>query len=121
MTAPPASMRLLGSRDVTGVVQVHDVAGLLDQLRPVPARIEPLLVVASRSQAAAASHTLSLARAGAPGATGVVHGSTLPPLARRGLVELLATWSTNLTASQLLVVCEAIERAMVAGAVLTSV
>ena len=121
MTAPPASMRLLGSRDVSGVVEVHDVEGLVDLLRPLPARIEPLLVVAAQSQVAAARHTLSLARAGAPGATGVVHGSSLPPLARRGLVELLASWSQTLNASQLLVLCEAIERVMVAGVALTSV
>jgi hypothetical protein len=121
MTAPPASMRLLGSREVNGVLDVHDVASLVDGLRPLAARGEPLLVVAPAAHAARARHTLSLARAGAPGATGVVHGSSLPPLARRGLVEVLASLSGTLSSGELLVVCEALERTMVAGAAVTSV
>ncbi len=121
MNAPSASMRVLGSRDVSGVLAVDDVGGLLDQLRPLPARTDPLLVVAPETDASRARHTLSLARAGAPGATGVVHASSLPPLARRGLVEVLGSMSAGLSAGQLLVAAEAVEGAMVAGAVLASV
>lgn len=121
MTTPPGRVRLLGSREVGGVVAVDDVASLVDRLRPHTAREDTLLVVASTDEADTARHTLSLARAGAPGAAGVVHASSLPPLGRRGLVEVLGSMSGSFTAGQLLVVCEALERAMTAGAVLRSV
>ncbi len=120
MTAAP-SLRLLGSREATGVIGVDDVPTLLDQLRPAAARDEAVLVVASTEQAATARRTVSLARAGAPGALGIVHASSLPPLARRGLVEVLSSLSPTLTAGQLLLVCEALERTMIAGAAVTSV
>ncbi|GAB3591168.1 hypothetical protein GCM10027446_08190 [Angustibacter peucedani] len=121
MTTAQGRVRLLGSREVGGVIGVDDVAGLVDQLRPHAAREDALLVVAAAAEADAVRHTLSLARAGAPGATGVVHASTLPPLARRGLVEVLGSMQGSFTAGQLLVVCEALERTMTAGAAVTSV
>ncbi len=121
MAAAPGRVRLLGSREVAGVVDVDDVAGLVDRLRPHGAREDALLVVASASEAPAVRRTLSLARAGAPGSNGVVHASALPPLARRGLVEVLASMSGSFSAGQLLLVCEALERTMTAGAVVTSV
>lgn len=119
-TTAGAQMRVLGSRDVAGVLDVDDVDTLLGQLRPLPARTDPLLVVAPADVAARARRTLSMARAGAPGATGVVHASSLPPLARRGLVDLVTSLPGPLTAGELLVACEAIERTMVAGAVVGS-
>src|SRR3954451_13033532 len=121
MTTAPGQVRLLGSREVGGVVGVDEVATLVDQLRPHAAREEPLLVVAAAAEATAVRHTLSLARAGAPGATGVVHASSLPPLARRGLVEVLSSMSGSFSAGELLLVCEALERTMTAGAAVTSV
>lgn len=121
MTTPPGRVRLLGSREVGGVVAVDDVASLVDRLRPHAAREEALLVVASTDEADTIRHSLSLARAGAPGAAAVVHASCLPPLGRRGLVEVLGSMSGSFTAGQLLVVCEALERTMIAGAALGSV
>ena len=120
MTTTSARMRVLGSRDVSGVLDVEDVDALLEQLRPAPARTDPLLVVAPADVAERARRTLSMARAGAPGATGVVHATGLPPLARRGLVDILASLPGSLSAGELLVACEALERSMVAGAVLGS-
>jgi hypothetical protein len=113
-------MRVLGSRDVCGVLDVEDVDSLLDQLRPAPARVDPLLLVVPATVASRARRTLSMARAGAPGTTGVVHASSLPPLARRGLVDIVAALPGQLSAGQLLVACEAVERSMIAGAVLGS-
>jgi hypothetical protein len=120
MTAPQALMRLLGSSTVHGSVAVDDVGALVDHLRPIGTRSEPLLLVTAASAAATAGRTLSLARAGAPGARATVHASTLPPLARRGLVEILASLR-EYSAGQLLVVAEAFERTMLAGAVVSSV
>ncbi len=121
MTTSKGRVRLLGSREVGGVVEVDDVASLVDRLRPHAAREDALLVVAPADEADTVRHTLSLARAGAPGATGVVHATSLPPLGRRGLVEVLGSMSGSFSAGQLLVVCEALERTMTAGAVLGSV
>lgn len=121
MTAAPEGIRLLGSRVVGGVLDVDDVAGLVAQLRPQCAREDALLLVAPAAAAADVRNTLSLARAGAPGSNGVVHASSLPPLARRGLVEVLGSMSGSFSAGQLLLVCEALERTMTAGAALTSV
>lgn len=120
MSTTSAQMRVLGSRDVAGVLDVEDVDALLDQLRPLAARTDPMLVVAPAEVAGRARRTLSMARAGAPGATGVVHATTLPPLARRGLVDIVASLPGALRAGDLLVACEAVESAMVAGAVLGS-
>ncbi|KQX65963.1 hypothetical protein [Angustibacter sp. Root456] len=113
-------LRVLGSRDVDGALDVEDVDTLLTRLRPGAARTDPLLVVAPAAQAERARRTLSLARAGAPGATGVVHASTLPPLARAALLEAVSELPSSFSAGQLLVACEAIERATIAGAVLGS-
>jgi len=125
MPTAAATMRLLGSSEVDGELAVDDVAGLAARLRPAAARDEPLLVLTSAAGAERARHTVSLARAAAPGSGGVVHGSALPPLARDALVQALAAVSQEssnpLGASQLLVVCEALERAAVAGAVVSSV
>lgn len=123
--AGAATMRLLGSHPVSGAAAVDDVPGLVQQLRPFAARDVPVLAVTAAADAATARRTLSLARAGAPGATALVHGSSLPPLARRGLLEVLGALSCStsrpMTAGQLLVVCEALERAMIAGAAVSSV
>ncbi|MGN6301118.1 MAG: hypothetical protein ACTHN8_08510 [Angustibacter sp.] len=120
MTTTTGRLRVLGSRDVDGALDVDDVDSLVTQLRPGAARTDPLLVVAPSAHAARARRTLSLARAGAPGATGVVHASSLPPLARALLVDLVSALPSSFTAGQLLVACEAIERSTVAGAVLGS-
>jgi hypothetical protein len=116
-------MRLLGASEVGGELELDAVAELVDLWRPMSARTEPVLALTSAADAGLAEHTLSLARAAAPGATGVVHGSDLPPLARERVVDLLAALaaSHDLGAGQLLVVCEAIERTVVAGAVVRSV
>jgi hypothetical protein len=120
MTAPQPGMRLLGSASVGGTLAVDDVGGLVDHLRPLASRAEPLLLITAVGDAATAARTLSLARAGAPGANAVVHASALPPLARRGLIEVLGSLRGS-SAGQLLVVAEAIERTMLAGAVVSSV
>jgi hypothetical protein len=120
VTRTTGRLRVLGSRVVDGALAVDDLDALVTQLRPAAARTEPLLVVAPGSQAARARRTLSLARAGAPGATGVVHASSLPPLARGVLLELVSALPSSFTAGQLLVACEAIERSTVTGAVLGS-
>lgn len=115
------TMRLLGSRSVSGVVAVDDVGTLIEQLRPTPARGEPVLVVVPTDDAPTARHTLSMARAAAPGAHAVVHGTALPPLARRHLVDTLTSLSPRLTSGELLIACELIERDVVAGALVHSV
>lgn len=120
MTRTTGRLHVLGSRDVDGTLAVDDLDALVSQLRPAAARTEPLLVVAPSPQADRARRTLSLARAGAPGATGVVHASSLPPLARGVLLELVSALPSSFTAGQLLVACEAIERSTVTGAVLGS-
>lgn len=116
-----ASMRLLGSRSVSGVVALDDIAALIDQLRPAPARGEPVLVVVPADDGPTARRTLSMARAAAPGAHAVVHETHLPPVARRHLVDTLASLSPRLTAGELLIACELVERDVVAGALLHSV
>lgn len=121
MTSVQAPMRLLGSGTAHVDVQADDVGALVDHLRPIEGRGQPVLAVTSVAGAATAARTLSLARAGAPGVRGAVHASALPPLARRGLVEVLSSLAQRLPAGDLLVVAEAVERAMVAGAVLSSV
>jgi hypothetical protein len=67
MTAPQPGMRLLGSASVGGTLAVDDVGGLVDHLRPLASRAEPLLLITAVGDAATAARTLSLARAGAPG------------------------------------------------------
>jgi hypothetical protein len=114
-------MRLLGSRSVSGVVALDDVAALIDQLRPTPARGEPVLVVVPSDDGPTARRTLSMARAAAPGAHAVVHETHLPPVARRHLIDTLASLSPRLTAGELLIACELVERDVVAGALLHSV
>lgn len=120
-TTTRASMRLLGSRSVSGIVAVDDLAALVDQLRPAPARSEPVLVVVPSEQGPAARRTLSMARAAAPGAHAVVVETSLPPLARQHLVDTLTALSPRLTSGELLVACELVEANVVAGALVHSV
>ncbi len=115
------TMRLLGSRSVSGVVALDDVGTLVDLLRPAPARGEPVLVVVPRDDGPAARRTLSMARAAAPGSHAVVHETSLPPLARGHLVDVLGSLSPRLTAGELLIACELVEASVVAGALLHSV
>lgn len=117
----PATMRLLGSRAVSGVVAVDDVAALVDHLRPAPARSEPVLVVVPSDQGPVARRTLSMARAAAPGAHAVVVETSLPPLARQHLVDTLTSLSPRLTSGELLIACELVEANVIAGALLHSV
>ncbi|GMA88162.1 hypothetical protein GCM10025868_34120 [Angustibacter aerolatus] len=83
-------MRVLGAPDLRTTLDVGDVDALVERLRPPAARADPFVVVVPAAAAATAARTVSLGRAGAPGAVGVVHASTLPPLALDVVGDLLA-------------------------------